>query len=49
MLDHAAFWAMTAGQLRALESAKSADDVIRILPPDSGLTSADGFFHGVRR
>ena len=49
------FWAVIADQLKELESAKSADDVIRILGPDrnpygpdwDGMDGvAEGFFAG---
>lgn len=47
------FWVTIKEQLTELESAKSADDVIRILshernpyPDKDGMSSADGFFAG---
>ncbi|MEU2366196.1 hypothetical protein ABZ616_36550 [Streptomyces noursei] len=38
------FWKLIDVQLKELESAKGADDVIRIL--GSELCVGDGFFHG---
>lgn len=47
------FWAVIAAQLKDLESAKSADDVLRVLsydrtpyPSGSPMSTADGFFAG---
>ncbi|MFI1528616.1 hypothetical protein [Streptomyces griseus] len=34
----------TSAQLVALESAKSADDVLRILPVVPGVSAGDGFY-----
>lgn len=49
MIDE--FWAAVKAQLAELESAKSADDVIRILsnetnPLGPGSSAGDGFFAG---
>ncbi|MFE7328038.1 hypothetical protein ACFU8W_24205 [Streptomyces sp. NPDC057565] len=51
MLD--TFWALIAGQHKELESARTADDVIRILGPDRNPhgpdwdgASGDAFFAG---
>ncbi|MYR95485.1 MULTISPECIES: hypothetical protein [unclassified Streptomyces] len=40
------FWEMIATQLDALESAQSADDVLRILRVVPGVSAGDGFFEG---
>lgn len=40
------FWGKIATQLDALESAQSADDVLRILPVVPGITDGDGMFEG---
>lgn len=40
------FWEAIDTQLDQLKSAKSAADVLRILPPVEDLSSGDGFFAG---
>lgn len=40
------FWAVIDAQLKELETAKSADDVIRILGRDDDLGCGDAFFGG---
>ncbi|MFH8257897.1 hypothetical protein [Streptomyces roseolus] len=40
---HGTFWAAIADQLQKLRTAKTADDVLRILPSDG---DAPGFFKG---
>ncbi len=40
------FWEAIDAQLLELRMAKTADDVIRILPAQPGMSSGDGFFGG---
>ncbi len=40
------FWAEIVAQLKALESARNADDVIRILGGAEAASSGDAFFGG---